>query len=292
MHRAILLLFAIMAAAEVHACSCGGPVSVEFAFQHADAIFAGVVVSIDNPRDRAREMSEHNARAAARIPPHLDPDWGRKVTFRVMQWWKTEAFAESVETRTGYGGGDCGYPVEVGKSYLVYASRDLHGVLAFGICGRTAALLCASGDIPELGEPIKTYEEFDVPSLLEREQPYTTYWRPCIKPPVLTGDRGLEMDKHCRFNVNGVIGTDGSVHDFKIISRSFPERCPASLDKQVRERVAQWRFLPAEFESKPIETLLTSVSWSEPINETEYAKQLKDQAEWQAKRKAMEKPPG
>ncbi len=260
MHRFLIALLALIVATDGNACSCVGKGTVQQEFKNSDLIFAGVVVSIADPADRTR------------VPRHLDPESDRKVTFRVMQWWKTDAFTESVELRTGFGGGDCGYPVEVGKSYLVYARRDLRNQLVFGICGRTAALICVTTDVEELGDAIKTYETFDAQSLIEREQPYTTYWRPCIKPPVLTGDRGLEMDRHCRFTVNGVIGVDGVVHDFKINGRSLPRVCPESLDRQIRERVAEWRFLPAEFAGKPIETLLTAVSLREPITETEYAK--------------------
>jgi hypothetical protein len=48
----------------------------------------------------------------------------------------------------------------------------------------------------------------------------------------------------------------------------------------VHQRVAQWRFLPAQFEGKPIETLLTVVSMREPVNESDHAKHLKERAEW------------
>lgn len=282
MHRWIIALLTLILSAEAYACSCIGQGTVEQAFRSSDAIFAGVVVKIDDPRLRLTEKQQVVPRT---VTSHLDPDDGRTITFRVLQWWKTEAFAETVELRTGYGGGDCGYPVEEGKSYLVYARRDLRNQLVFGICDRTAALLCASSDVAELGEPIKTYEKFDVPSLIEREQPYTTYWRPCIKPSLLIGERGLEMDNHCRFKVNGVIGVDGALHEFQILDRSLSQRCVASLDDHVRERVVHWRFLPAQFEGKPIETLLTTVSMREPINESDHARFLKERAEWEAKRK-------
>jgi hypothetical protein len=200
-----------------------------------------------------------------------------------MQWWKTDNLTESVVLWTGYGGGDCGYPAEAGKSYLVYASRDSRNQLTFGICGRTAALICASEDVGGLGEPIKTYETFDTMSLVKREQPYTTYWRPCIKGPLLIGERGLKMDKHCRFDVEGVISRDGTVRDFRIISTSFPQRCPVALQRQVVEHVAGWRFRPAELKGEPIEALLTTVSLREPMNETEYAKLLRERAEREAK---------
>jgi hypothetical protein len=157
--------------------------------------------------------------------------------------------------------------------------------LGFGICGRTAALICGSGDVAELGEPIKTYETFDTSSLVKREQPYTTYWRSCIERPLLIGERGLEMDKHCWFTTEGVITRDGVVRDFKFTSTSLPQWCSGALQHQVAERVATWRFRPATFEGEPIETILTTVSMREPANEAEHAKWLKEQAERKARKK-------
>lgn len=285
MIRLATVLLALIVSVEAQACSCFAEISVEEAFQHADAIFAGVVVSIEDRRNRRDDSSGSEHFAVPAMPPHLDPDRGRTVTFRVLQWWKNDALTDVVKVRTGYGGGDCGYPVEEGKSYLVYARRNLQNELTFGICGRNAALICASDDVAELGQPIKTYAQFDVQSLIETEQPYTTYWRRCIKPPVLIGDRGLRMKPHCRFDVTGVITTEGTVRDFEIVSRPARPSCPESLDDHVRKRVAEWRFLPAEFEGMPIETFLTKVSLRTPMNDSEYAAQLKEQAEWEAKRK-------
>ncbi len=270
MSRLTVAFLAVFVASELNACSCV-PQNIEQAFKNADMVFAGAVVSVEDgtPRENGNDS--------------WDSERGRKVTFRVMQWWKTDTLAASVDLWTGFGGGDCGYPVEAGKSYLVYARRDLRNRLTFSICGRSAALICSREDLEALGEPIKTYETFDTPSLIEREQPYTTYWRPCIEGPVLLGERGLKMDKHCRFTVEGVIGTDGTVRNFRIISASVPKRCPAS--RTVADRVAAWRFRPAELEGKPIETQLTAVSMREPVDEAAYARFLKERAEWEARKK-------
>lgn len=270
------LVFAILAAviaAEASACSCITPDPPAASLQRADVVFAGVVVSIEDPAgDRLRALPEHE-RAAAQHGQRggtLGPEWGRKVTFRVLQWWKAERFTESIELWTAYGGGDCGYPVETGKSYLVYGRRDTRNQLVFGICGRTAALICALPDLEELGEPIKSYETFDAASLAKREQPYTTYWRPCITPAALIGERGLEMDKHCRFEVEGVITTEGTVRDFRIVSTSLPRRCPDSLREHITERVAAWRFRPAQLHGEPVESSLTTISMREPATEAEH----------------------
>lgn len=265
MRHAIFALFVLLAAAKASACSCLGQPTVADEFEYADVVFAGVVTSIEDPRgDRLRALPEHERLAAQSegLDGSWGPHYGRKVTFRVMQWWKTDNIAPSVEVWTGYGGGDCGYPVETGKSYVVYSRRDSRNQLGLGICGRTAALICASDDLEQLGEPIKTYETFDTKSLVKREEPYTTYWHTCIEPPKLISERGLDMDKHCYFRVDGVIGRDGIVRDFKIIDASPQQWCPN--EARISEAVAKWKFEPATLNGEPIESRFKTVSMREP----------------------------
>lgn len=236
-----LLLFARAAAA----CSCIN-VTPEKAFADAPFVFAGVVEKIEDASD-ARPQ--------------------RRVTFRVMQWWKGEQLERTIDVWTGRGGGDCGYPFESGQSFLVMASRALDNRLVTGICTGTAALICSKPE--QLGEPIKTHERFDRETLLAREQPYTTYWRPCIQPARLIGERGLARNKHCLFTVDGIIDRDGTVRDFRIVREGV--KCfPAA---QVTERVATWRFRPATIDGIPIQTRLTRVSTHEPWTESEYEKE-------------------
>ncbi len=236
-----LLLFARAAAA----CSCINQTQ-EQNFARSPFVFAGVVEKIEETAD--------------------DPE--RRVTFRVMQWWKGEQLERTIDVWTGRGGGDCGYPFETGQSFLVMANRMIDNRLATGICGGTAALICA-GTLEPLGEPIKTYERFDKKTLLAREQPYTTYWRPCIQPAQLIGERGLNMNKHCMFTVDGIIDRDGTVRDFRIVREGL-KFCPTA---QVTERAAAWRFRPATIDGVPIQTRLTRVSMREPYTESDYEKE-------------------
>jgi hypothetical protein len=277
MTRLMAVLLATFVAAEAVACSCFTGGTVEAAFQGADVVFAGFVVSIEDPPG-------DGVRRAAGEP--WGPEYGLEVTFRVMQWWKTDSYTEeSLALWTGYGGGDCGYQVEKGQSYLVFAARDSHSQLAFGICGRTAALICAGEDVEALGEPIKTHDTFDRDSLIAREQPYPAYGRPCLREPLLIGERGLAMDRHCRFQVEGVITREGTVRDFRIVSVGLPEICPDSLRRLVADRVAGWRFRPAELHGEPVEARLERVSMREPVTEAEYAEREREHAEWEAKQK-------
>lgn len=161
-------------------------------------------------------------------------------------------------------------------------ARRGQGALATGICYRTAALVCAMPDVEALGDPIKSYESFTREELIAREQPYTTYWRTCITPARLVGERGLRMDNHCLYRVNAVIDREGNVRGFRIVKRPdaphLARRCPPEIDAHVAERVTSWRFVPASIDGVPIEVRLTDVSTRSPWNEAEYEKHLQEQS--------------
>jgi hypothetical protein len=75
------------------------------------------------------------------------------VTFNVSRSYAGQQ-GKTVELKTGMGGGDCGYPFEVGKQYLVYAWKDESGKLSTGICSGTGLLEERKADLAALrGEP-------------------------------------------------------------------------------------------------------------------------------------------
>jgi hypothetical protein len=242
----LLLLFATRAAL---ACSCVGSPTVQEELTRADTVFAGVVESIEVMEGMTRFGSSQ-----------------RKVTFRVMQWWKTSSpVAERVQVWTGMGGGDCGYPVEEGQSYVVFAGRVAHDRLFFGICSRNASLVCASETLRELGPPIHTYEPVEMERLIAAEQPYSSSSRPCLQPAKLISPRGFTMDKHCRFVVDGTIGIDGTVRGFRIVSAPTLEGlCPPCLTDEIKAAVARWEFRPGLLNGRPVETRLQAISMREP----------------------------
>jgi hypothetical protein len=57
---------------------------------------------------------------------------------------------KQTDIATGNGGGDCGYEFEVGRTYLVYASRDTAGILSTHLCTRTKLLDDAKDDLTYL----------------------------------------------------------------------------------------------------------------------------------------------
>jgi hypothetical protein len=118
----LAILFSVHPAAL--ACSCVPPPPPVDALAQSDAVFVGTVLKIEDGTDN------------------------RSVTFRVTRYWKgIDAFVVTVST--GFNDGDCGYPFQEGKPYLVYAhgEKELHT----NICTRTRLLSDAREDLDELG---------------------------------------------------------------------------------------------------------------------------------------------
>ena len=117
------------------ACTCELPTSGKTLKQHVSearekskAVFSGEVVEVTaDPKMR-----------------YL------KVKLRVERIWKG-ILSNEVIVVTGRGGGDCGYPFEVGARYLVFAYGD-DTKLETNICQRTKGLADAAEDLKLLGK--------------------------------------------------------------------------------------------------------------------------------------------
>jgi len=111
------------------ACSCAaaGPPCEQFWM--FDGVFAGRVASIETVTD----VNKQGARVR------------KRVTLDVLEPFRNVDGA-TVEVFTGQGGGDCGYPFEIGQAYLVYA-RTNDSVLEASICSRTRPLINAAEDL-------------------------------------------------------------------------------------------------------------------------------------------------
>jgi len=77
------------------------------------------------------------------------------VRFEVLASWKG-AVSDTLSLMTGTGGGDCGFPFTVSRTYLVYGIRTKDSVLSASICSRTRRVESAREDSIALGRP-----EFD-----------------------------------------------------------------------------------------------------------------------------------
>jgi hypothetical protein len=108
------------------ACSCAVPGSACDAAWGAEAVFVGNVVSIESS-----SVGE------------------RRVQLAVVEGFRGFQLSQ-VTLVTGYGQADCGYPFQIGESYVVYAHRSPQGQLSTNICSRTRLVRNAPEDLTYL----------------------------------------------------------------------------------------------------------------------------------------------
>ena len=134
-----LLVGVALAAVPVKAdaCSCVGPNPVCSAFWQTDAVFVGEVVSIG---EQPRSVEVVGGRS---IPTRV-----RMVRLRVAEVF-SGVTSKEVDVETGMGGGDCGYPFEIGASYIVFGHRSAKG-LSTGIRSPTRPLDAGDPDLAYL----------------------------------------------------------------------------------------------------------------------------------------------
>src|SRR5690606_4011189 len=128
----------------VSACSCAVVSEPQTSYNHAEAVFSGKVIDI-----RRNNRSGYSP---------------LKVYFEVKETWKGINETQVI-INTGLGGGDCGVAFEVGKEYMVYASKssiyDTSG-LSTTICTNTGLLSNAQADLDFLGEGEAPTEEVNI----------------------------------------------------------------------------------------------------------------------------------
>jgi hypothetical protein len=123
----LLNLLQMAAPATVDACSCyktPRPIEEEIGneLRKADAVFSGRVIGVRDRKSRNQQGEELLI--------------GKAVLFEVENTWKGVNRSQVI-VNTGFGGGDCGYPFDLGASYLVYAIRSTsNNNLDTGTCGR------------------------------------------------------------------------------------------------------------------------------------------------------------
>ncbi len=121
-------------------CSCVPPPPdvksarelAEWRTQGGSAIFEGTV--------EALQMKSLLLEASAGdvVPANLEESTPvMLVSFSVSRSYRG-AHQQKVQIATGLGGGDCGFPFEKGKQYLVHAYKNDSGRLSTGICTATA----------------------------------------------------------------------------------------------------------------------------------------------------------
>lgn len=141
------------------ACSCAPPDSPEVALEQATAVFAGRVIEVRPPPQRAMMSS-------------ADPTF---IVFEVSQAWKgTDQTPFVVSTASD--SATCGYNFQVGQEYIVYARpfSITKQPLDASLCSRTAPLDQAQDDLDALGpgtQPIAVAEPTAVPTPVPSPEP-------------------------------------------------------------------------------------------------------------------------
>lgn len=130
---ALVMLVSLTPTAKACSCMESGPPCQ--AYWPASAVFTGQVIQVTTFTSDQENL----------------PGYQQKlVRFAVSQTFRGVS-GMTVETITGNGGGDCGYPFEVGQSYLVYAYSDQkNNKLHASICSRTRLLSEAGEDLEYL----------------------------------------------------------------------------------------------------------------------------------------------
>ena len=134
---AVVSVMALGVVPRALACSCVERPFEELAAQ-ADAVFEGRVASVEPEGDQLR------------------------VRLDVVQTWR-EANTEHVDVRTAAMAAACGYPFEVGRSYLVLAARR-EGSLVVSLCGGTLPMEVASEQRLSLGSGVIPVDVVDEPA--------------------------------------------------------------------------------------------------------------------------------
>lgn len=124
----LMLLTAMLGLASfaANACMCPPPPPAKEAARRSDLVFVGRVVSVQTHesslfavwvKDRLSDIGDALGQDWQR---DYSRDSWREATFEIAERFKGPA-VRKVAIDTGWGAGDCGVPVVVGESYLVFA---------------------------------------------------------------------------------------------------------------------------------------------------------------------------
>ena len=117
------------------ACECDLEVlESEYAVEHADVVFIGMVHSIEDLEENGRT----------------------KVTFRIMKSWK-KPLPYFIHLTTAAEEVDCGFLFNLFDTYLVFASGADDNELSTGICTRTHLLHDEDEDLKYVHSVLKGY---------------------------------------------------------------------------------------------------------------------------------------
>jgi hypothetical protein len=144
-----LSLFALPA----QACDCALSDPGSCQVPVGDIIVRATVLSkeVDQTLPFSRPAPDGGRQPLARSPaaiPQPAPLWRVKITLSVSEQFRGAA-GDTFVIRSGLGGGDCGYPFEVGHEYLVFANQN-QGELIVTSCSATRPPKMAIARIEQL----------------------------------------------------------------------------------------------------------------------------------------------
>lgn len=133
---------------EIFACTCKYPLNltekekIEGSFKGADFVFTGKVIKVFQKQFREGKDI------------YLEGE--NTVVLEIIGDFKNNIKKKLITIKTGLGGGDCGFPFEKGKKYLVYAvftkvlnskNQIIKTEIHDKSCSRTSLLSNANNDI-------------------------------------------------------------------------------------------------------------------------------------------------
>lgn len=143
------VLFTVVVPSSGYACSCVQPPAVQQALAEADAVFAGKVMNIIEPKPNVLGLMSS-----------ADPV---TVTFQVSQIWKGIS-DKQVSITTALSSASCGYSFAEDREYIVYAYQNDAYMLETNICMRTSELTAAAEDLDVLGKGQPLRQEVEPPA--------------------------------------------------------------------------------------------------------------------------------
>ena len=146
-----LSIFALCAE-NASACSCVAAASPDKAFRSAPSVFIGMVTKI-TPAKRAGAVMPLSGKKAGQWEQMEEGVW--VVTLNVQESFKGVR-GSAVELVTDTDTAACGYPFEVGQSYLVYAYQRASARQRYGGEGLSRSLLRAVDNFNRGLNPLET----------------------------------------------------------------------------------------------------------------------------------------
>lgn len=95
---------------DLYSCNCSKKLSFNKEFKRSDIVLVGVVLKIEMVGINQLDTS------ILKIPIYSN-----KVSILISKMYKGELLGDTLIVYSGVGRGDCGFPFEVGETYIVYS---------------------------------------------------------------------------------------------------------------------------------------------------------------------------